>query len=69
MMVLWMACLALGVALLAAATTWARRTGHERRVWRTAGHETSKLAIMLEIEDCLKQLDPSSPELSRHDRG
>ncbi len=51
MIVLFATCVLLGVALLAAATVWATRTRHERRLWSTTHHDTSKVAIVLELEE------------------
>lgn len=51
MIVLYATCIVVGVALLATAGIWAARTRHERRLWETTHHDTSKVAIVLELEE------------------
>jgi hypothetical protein len=46
-----------GCALCAISVVWAWRTRHARRVWRRARHDTSKVAIVLELEEKVRELD------------
>jgi hypothetical protein len=48
----------LGVGIVAAvvATIWARRTRHERRIFRQT-NRTDQVAIVLELEECVRELE------------
>ena len=52
----------LGLACCALAVFWARRTRHERKLWR-ASRRTDAVAIVLELEDCVRELEQAAPEL------
>jgi len=55
--IVYLGLLTVGVALLAAAVVWARRTRHERRVWRRSRHNTSTAAIVLELEERVHEIE------------
>ena len=57
MVVLYAGLLAIGAALVAAAFVWARRTRHERQVWRRTHHNASNTAIVLELEERVRELE------------
>ena len=52
----------LGVACCVAAAVWARRTRHARKLWRSS-RRTDAVAIVLELEDCVRELEQESPDL------
>ena len=54
--------LGVGLALLVFAAVWAWRTRHERRLWRATRHDTAKAAIVLELEDKVRELESLSLE-------
>jgi hypothetical protein len=54
--------LVLGLALLVFSALWAWRTRHERRLWRATRHDTAKAAIVLELEDKVRELETLSLE-------
>jgi hypothetical protein len=66
--------LGIGLALLVLAPVWAWRTRHERRLWRATRHDTAKAAIVLELEDKVRELESLSlaerpdPDEARSDR-
>ena len=43
--------------LCAVAAVWAWRTRHQRRVWRNTRHDTAKAAIVLELEEKVRELE------------
>jgi hypothetical protein len=47
----------LGCLLCGVASGWAWRTRHARQVWRRARHDTSTVAIVLELEEKVRELD------------
>jgi len=47
----------LGGALCVVAAVWAWRTRHQRRVWRNTRHDTAKAAIVLELEEKVRELE------------
>ncbi len=49
--------LVLGLALLVFSAVWAWRTRHERRLWRATRHDTAKAAIVLELEDKVREFE------------
>ena len=49
--------LGIGCALLVCSAVWAWRTRHERRLWRATRHDTAKAAIVLELEDKVRELE------------
>jgi hypothetical protein len=49
--------LGLGLALLVLAAIWALRTRHERRLWHRTRHNTEKVAIVLELEEHVRELE------------
>jgi hypothetical protein len=57
MTVLFTACILAGWALCIGALVWAIRTRHERKVWRSLRHDTTKTAIVLELEERVLELD------------
>jgi hypothetical protein len=46
-----------GCLLCIAAATWSFRTRHQRRLWRNASHNTEAVALVLELEDRVHELD------------
>jgi hypothetical protein len=50
------AILAVGVIAGVIAFAWARRTRRERRLWH-ATHNTDTVAIVLELEECVRELE------------
>jgi len=49
--------LGVGLGLLVFAAVWWWRTRHERRLWRATRHDTAKAAIVLELEDKVRELE------------
>jgi len=47
----------LGGVLCVVAAVWAWRTRHQRRVWRNTRHDTAKAAIVLELEEKVRELE------------
>jgi hypothetical protein len=47
----------LGGVLCAIALIWASRTRHQRRVWRRTRHDTVTAAIVLELEEKVRELE------------
>ncbi|HEV7526367.1 MAG TPA: hypothetical protein VGP92_15460 [Acidimicrobiia bacterium] len=47
----------LGGLLCAIALVWAWRTRHPRNLWRRARHDTSTVAIVLELEEKVRELE------------
>jgi hypothetical protein len=64
MIVLYAALIGLGLVCCVAAVVWSIRTRHERRLWRTT-HDTSTLAIVLELEDRVHELEERVHQLDR----
>jgi hypothetical protein len=50
----------LGGVLCLFAIVWAFRTRHQRRVWRNTKHDTSTVAIVLELEEKVRELEQMS---------
>ncbi len=50
----------IGAVLAVVAVAWAWRTRHERRVWRRTRHDTATVAIVLELEEKVRELDRMS---------
>jgi hypothetical protein len=46
-----------GALLVSLAAIWYLRTARERGLWTRAGHDTGKLAIVLELEDRVRDVD------------
>ena len=44
------------------AVVWARRTRHARKLW-ISSRRTDAVAIVLELEDCVRELEQASPDL------
>jgi hypothetical protein len=57
MTALFASLLGLGLVLLVVAAVWAVRTRHERRLWRQTRHDTAKVAIVLELEEHVRELE------------
>ena len=49
--------LGVGYVLCTVALVWAWRTRHQRRVWHNARHDTSKVAIVLELEERVRAME------------
>ena len=52
----------LGAGCCVVAVVWARRTRHARKLWRSS-RRTDAVAIVLELEDCVRELEQASPDL------
>jgi hypothetical protein len=65
MTVLYAALIGLGLVCCVTAVVWSIRTRHERRLWRTTRHDTSTLAIVLELEDRVRELEERVHQLDR----
>jgi hypothetical protein len=61
MTALYAASVAAGGVLCAVALVWAARTRHVRKVWRAARHQAGKVAIVLELEECVRQVEATAP--------
>jgi len=57
--VLYTALLVAGCALFLVAFGWTRRTRRVRKLWRSTHHKTSRVAIVLELEDVVHELELS----------
>jgi hypothetical protein len=51
-----------GIVLCAVAIVWARRTRHERSVWRRTHHDSSATAIVLELEEKVREVEQRTRE-------
>ena len=49
--------LGIGLALLVFSAVWAWQTRHVRRLWRATRHDTAKAAIVLELEDKVREFE------------
>ncbi len=65
MTVLYVALAGLGVAMCIGAAVWSVRTRHERKLWRTTRHDTSTVALVLELEDRVHELEDRVQSLDR----
>ena len=54
---LWASLFAVGCGLIALAVVWSWRTRHERHLWRTTRHDTATVAIVLELEEKVRELE------------
>ena len=50
-----------GVVLLSVAAVWYRRTARVRRLWQQSRQDMGKLAIILELEDRMRDLGAGPP--------
>ncbi len=57
MTVLYAVLAGLGLVLCLGAAVWSVRTRHERKLWRTTRHDTSTVALVLELEDRVHELE------------
>ncbi|MCU1464731.1 MAG: hypothetical protein JWM72_659 [Actinomycetia bacterium] len=51
-----------GLLLCIVAAVWSWRTRHQRRVWRSTRHDTARAAIVLELEEKVRELEEHSAE-------
>ncbi len=51
---------AVGAVLCVIGAVWALRTRHARRVWRRTQHNASTVAIVLELEEKVRELEQQS---------
>ena len=51
-----------GLLLCIVAAVWSWRTRHQRRVWRSTRHDTTRAAIVLELEEKVRELEEHSAE-------
>jgi hypothetical protein len=51
-----------GLVLCILAAVWSWRTRHQRRVWRSTRHDTARAAIVLELEEKVRELEEQSTE-------
>jgi hypothetical protein len=54
---LYIGLIAFGGLLCIVAATWSLRTRHERKLWRNARHDTAAVALVLELEEHVHELD------------
>ena len=57
MVVLYAAMQVAGLVLCVVAALWAWRTRHQRQVWRNTRHDTARVAIVLELEEKVRELE------------
>ena len=60
MTVLFTTMQAVGAVLCVIGAVWALRTRHARRVWRNTQHNASTVAIVLELEEKVRELEERS---------
>jgi hypothetical protein len=51
-----------GLALCLFAAFWSWRTRHQRLIWRNTRHDTARAAIVLELEEKVRELEQHSVE-------
>jgi len=51
-----------GLVLCVVAAVWSWRTRHQRVVWRSTRHDTARAAIVLELEEKVRELEQHSAE-------
>ena len=51
-----------GAVLYVIGLVWFFRTKHLRAMWRRAHHDITKVAVMLELEERVRELEASSPQ-------
>jgi hypothetical protein len=51
-----------GLALCVLAAVWTWRTRHQRLIWRSTRHDTARAAIVLELEEKVRELEQQSAE-------
>lgn len=54
---LFIALVVAGIACCAAAIVWSLRTRHVRRLWKAANHDSRKVALVLELESRVRELE------------
>ena len=54
---LYVAAIVIGVGLCVVSVVWTVRTRHERHVWRRTRHDTSTAAIVLELEERVREVE------------
>lgn len=55
----FVALLAVGCLVTLIGVVWFLRTKHLRSMWKRANHDVTKVAIMLELEDRVRELESS----------
>lgn len=58
------ALIGVGCLLCVLALWWTARTQHIRALWRTSRHNASTVAIVLELEECVQELETRELSLS-----
>jgi hypothetical protein len=53
-----------GAVLCVAAIAWAVRTRHARQLWRRTHHDLPKVALVLELEERIQQMEQESAATS-----
>ncbi|HTL87276.1 MAG TPA: hypothetical protein VL856_18990 [Acidimicrobiia bacterium] len=64
MTVVFAVLLGAGAVLCAAAIAWAVRTRHARQLWRRTHHDLPKVALVLELEERLHEIEHESQRTS-----
>jgi hypothetical protein len=54
---LYIGLIGFGGLVCIASATWSLRTRHERKLWRNARHDTAAVALVLELEERVHELD------------
>jgi hypothetical protein len=57
MTVLYATLIGLGLVMCIAAAVWSLRTRHHRELWRTTRHDTSTVALVVELEHRVHELE------------
>ena len=65
MTVLYAGLVGLGLAMCIAALVWSVRTRHERKLWRSTRRDSSTVALVLELEDRVHELEHRVQMLDR----
>jgi hypothetical protein len=55
----------LGLAMCITALVWSFRTRHERKLWRSTRRDSSTVALVLELEDRVRELEHRVQMLDR----
>ena len=51
-----------GCALLLLAAVWWLRSRHTRKLWRSTSHDANRVAIVLELEEKVRELEARTVE-------
>jgi len=59
---LYMIFVGVGAALIVVAVVWSFRTRRTRKLWRSTRHDASRAAIVLELEEKVRELEARAHE-------